>query len=175
MTVEAERRAIEAALDEYRNRLDAISDELFDRSPNGGGWSYAEVYSHIMQATLGSSIALEKCTTSSCVPTTRGRTPIGVFVFTFGIFPGRVKVPPAILEKSPVKKISKEEARNLIVKCRKRIDAVAKLIFDSKPNKRVKHPRLGLLNAAQWFKFILIHLKHHIRQLNRIENKFRQG
>ena len=171
MTIEAERRAIEAALDEYRNRLDSISDEQFDQSPRGGGWSYAEVYSHIMQATIGSSIALEKCTNGTCMPTTKGRTRIGVFVLASGVFPGRVKVPPAILEKSPVKKISKEEARNLIVKCRKRIDTVAKLLFDSKPHNRIAHPRLGMLNARQWFKFILIHLNHHLRQLNRIEKK----
>jgi len=171
MTVEAERRAIEAVLDEYRNRLDTISEEQFDLSPREGSWSYSEVYSHVMQATIGASIALEKCTKSSCVPTSKGRTLIGVFVLTFGVFPGRVKVPPAILERSPVNKISKEEARNLIVKSRKRIDTVAKLLFDSKPQKRIAHPRLGMLNARQWFKFILIHLNHHLRQLNRIEKK----
>ena len=172
MTIEAERRAIEAVLDEYRNRLDAISDEEFELSPPGGGWSRAEVYSHIMQATIGSSIALEKCTNGTCVPTAKGRNLIGLFVFTFGVFPGRVKVPPAILERSPVKKISIEDARNLIIKSRKRIDTVAKLLFDSKPQNRIGHPRLGMLNARQWFKFILIHLKHHIRQLDRIEKKF---
>jgi uncharacterized linocin/CFP29 family protein len=29
-----------------------------------------------------------------------------------------------------------------------------------------------MLNAKQWFKFIRIHLEHHLKQLRRIKNKF---
>ncbi|MBS1532618.1 MAG: DinB family protein [Bacteroidetes bacterium] len=176
MKIEAERKAIEAALDVYRSRLDTIPDEQFDLTPPDGGWSYAEVYSHIMQTTLGSSMALEKCTLSICMPTAKGRSLIGLFVLTFNRFPPvKVKVPKTIAERTPTKKISKEDARNLIIKCRKRIAEVAPLIHDSAINKRMKHPRMGMLNAAQWFKFILIHLNHHIKQLNRIEKKFLRG
>lgn len=170
MTIEAERQAIQAALDVYRSRLDTIPDDQFDLTPPDGGWSYAEVYSHILQATLGSSMALEKCTLSVCPPTSKGRSLIGVFVLTFNRFPPvKVKVPAIVTQRNPIKKISKEEARNLIIKCRKRIADVAPLIHDSAIHKRMKHPRMGMLNASQWFKFILIHLKHHIKQLNRIE------
>lgn len=173
MTLEAERQAIDAALDEYRTRVDQIPDEEFDLTPPTGGWSYAEVYSHIMQATLGSTIALEKCTMNSCAATNKSRSLIGLFVLTLGRFPGRVKAPAAVMERNPVKKLTKEDARNLIVKCHKRIEDVFKLVFDSNPKKRVKHPRMGMLNARQWFKFILIHLKHHLKQLDRIEKNLR--
>jgi hypothetical protein len=172
MTIEAERKAIEEALDIYRSRLDTIPDDQFDTTPPGGGWSYAEVYSHILQASLNSSIALEKCTLSSCRPTSKGRTLIGLFVLTFNRFPPfKVKVPKAVAAIIPAKKISKEETRNLIVKCRKRIDAVAPLIQGSSSYNRYKHARLGMLNAHQWFKFILIHSRHHLKQLDRIEKK----
>jgi DinB superfamily len=173
MTIEAEHRAIENALDIYRNRLDNIPDELFDVTPPGGGWSYAEVYSHILQADLSSSIAVEKCTLSTCVPTSKGRTLIGLFVLTAGRFPPfPVKVPKTVAAIIPAKKISKEEARNLIIKCRRRVDDMAPRIFDAPKNTRIKHARMGMLNARQWFKFILIHSKHHLKQLDRIENKF---
>lgn len=176
MTIEAERKAIEAALDVYRHRLDTIPDEQFDVTPPGGGWSYAEVYSHIMQADLNSSIALEKCTLSSWRPTSKGRTLVGLFVLTFNRFPPfKVKVPKSVAAIIPAKKISKEEARNLIIKCRKRVNDVSKLIHNALPNRRYKHARLGMLNARQWFKFILIHSNHHIKQLNRVEKKFRAG
>jgi hypothetical protein len=176
MNIEAERKAIEAALDAYRNRLDTILDDLFDATPPGGGWSYAEVYSHILQADLSSSIAVEKCTLSTCKPTSKGRTLIGLFVLTAGRFPPfPVKVPKAVAAIIPAKKISKEEAKNLIIKCRKRVNDVAKLIFDSPVHNRIKHARMGMLNARQWFKFILIHSKHHLKQLDRIENKFQNG
>jgi len=61
MNIAKERKAINAALDNYRAQLDTVSDEQFAETPVDGGWSYAEVYSHILQATLGSSIALERC------------------------------------------------------------------------------------------------------------------
>ena len=170
MTIEARRRAIEAALDIYRNRLDAIPDDRFDLTPPDGGWSYAEVYSHILQATLGSGIAVEKCAMNTIQPTTKGRTVLGFLVLTFNRFPPiRVKAPAAVLAKRPVNKTSKEEARNLIIKCRKRIEDAAPLIRDASINRRINHARFGMLNAAQWFKFILIHLKHHLKQLDRID------
>ena len=173
MAIEQARRAIEEALDIYRSRLDTIPDDLFDANPPGGGWSYAEVYSHLLQANISSALAIEKCSMSTCKPTTKGRSIIGLFVLTFNRFPPvRVKVPGEIAAKNPAKKISKEEARNLLVRCRKKINEVIELVHDSSPHRRVKHPRLGMLNAEQWLKFILIHSKHHIKQLDRIEKEF---
>jgi hypothetical protein len=172
MTIEQECRAIEAALDAYRNRLDVIPDDRFDVTPPGGGWSYAEVYSHIMQATLASSIAAEKCTLSSCKSTAKGRSIIGFFVLTLNRFPPfPVKTPKTLAAANPVRKITKEEARNLLVKCRKRINDIHSLLPDAMSNRRIKHPRMGMLNARQWYQFIHIHLEHHLKQLDRIEKK----
>lgn len=171
MTTEA--RAIEAILDDYRGRIDTIPDHQFEMTPPGGGWSYAEVYSHILQANISSALAIEKCSMNTCMPTTKGRSIIGLFVLTFNRFPPvRVKVPGEIAAKNPAKKISKEEARNLLIRCRKKINDVIGLVHDSSPHRRVKHPRMGMLNAGQWLKFILIHSKHHIKQLDRIEKEF---
>jgi hypothetical protein len=172
-SIGSKRKEIDEALDIYRTRLDTIPDELFTVTPPGGGWSYAEVYSHIMQANFGSAIALEKCTLSSCKPTTKGRSLIGLFVLSFGRFPPfRVKVPEKTAAKIPATKISKEDAKNLLIKCRKRIDDVVPLIHDAPKHGRIKHPRMGMLNAMQWLDFILIHSKHHIKQLDRIQKKF---
>lgn len=162
--------AIELALDTYRHLLDIIPDDLFDVTPPNGGWSYTEVYSHIMQATLGSTIAAERCTQSNCKPTTKGANWLGKAVLFFGIFPPvSIKEPKVISEKMKAVKITKEEARNLIIKCRKRIDTIASLMQNPENNGRVAHPRLGMLNAKQWFKFIGIHLRHHLKQLKRID------
>jgi hypothetical protein len=170
MNIVKERTAIYTALDNYRTWLDTIPDEQFTETPKGGGWSYAEVYSHILQATLGSTIALERCTHDNCNPTTKGLTFLGRFMMFTGSFPPvRVKVPAAIAVKMPASKISKEDAKNLLIKCHKRMEETSPLIKDSSPASRHKHPRLGMLNAKQWFKFIRIHLQHHLKQLDRIK------
>jgi hypothetical protein len=86
--------------------------------------------------------------------------------------PGKIKVPEAVAEKMAPKKIDKEEAKNLLIKTRKRIEGITGLINDAKENVRWQHPRLGMLNAAQWFKFIRVHLEHHLKQLERIKSNF---
>jgi hypothetical protein len=173
MNIAKERKAIDDALDNYRAELDKIPDEFFTKTPPGGGWSYAEVYSHILKATLGSTIALERCTHNNCEPTKKGLSILGHYVLLTGTFPPvKTKMTEALAAKMPAEKISKEDAKNLLVKCRKRVDDINPLIKNAPEAARYKHPRLGLLNAGQWFKFIRIHLNHHLKQLQRIENKF---
>lgn len=165
-----QRTAIDAALDSYRDRLDTIPDERFQETPPNGGWSPAEVYSHILQATLGATIALERCSNKTGEATSKGLTFLGGLMMFTGRFPPvRVKVPKAVEAKMPATKIDKEEAKNLIIKCRKRVNDVTPLVEGSSPSSRYKHPRLGMLNAQQWFKFTRIHLQHHLRQLDRIK------
>ena len=168
MSIAKERRAINAALDSYREQLDTIPHEQFTETPPVGGWSYAEVYSHILQATLGSSIALERCVHGNCPPTKDGPTWAGRIFLLLGRFP-KVNAPAVVNQKMPAVKISKEEAKNMIIKCRMRMDTITPLINASSAASRYKHPRLGMLNARQWFRFIRIHLEHHLKQLNRIK------
>ncbi len=173
MTIPKTRKAIEAAFDIYRSRLDTIPDELFTETPPGGGWSYAEVYSHILQADLGSTIAMERCINGTCNPTTEGPNLLGRLVLFFHRFPPvKIKVPEKTAAKMPATKISKEDAKNLLIKCRKRVAEVAPLAVNALPYNRYKHPRLGNLNAGNWLKFILIHTTHHLKQLDRINKKF---
>jgi len=173
MNLAKERKAIDAALNEYRVQLDTISEERFTETPPGGGWSYAEVYSHILQATLGSTMNVERCTHGNCEPTSKGPTILGRLMLFTGRFPPvRVKAPPAIAAKMVISKITKEDARNMLIKCRKRVDDTTGLIKDASPASRIKHARLGMLNAGEWYKFIRIHAEHHLKQLRRIEKKF---
>lgn len=172
MNIADERKAIDQTLDTYRDLLDVITDKQFAQSPKDGGWSIAEVYSHVLQATLGASIAVERCSNGTCDATRKGLTLMGRFVLFFRRFPIKVTTPQAEAAKIPVSKISKEDARNLIIKCRRRIDTVAPKIAEETGIHKIKHTRLGMLNGKQWFKFALIHLKHHLKQIDRIKNKF---
>ena len=172
MSLAKEYKLVNAALDNYRAQLDTIPDDEFDVTPANGGWSYAEVYSHIMQATLLSFIAIDRCTIGN-KPTKDGLNFWGRYVMLLQRFPPvKVKVPEKASSKMPVTKISKEEAKNLIVKCRKRVEDAFPTIHNVPLKNRSKHPRLGMLNAAQWLKFIRIHLQHHLKQLKRIDKNF---
>jgi hypothetical protein len=173
MNIAKERRAIDEALNSYREEIDTLPDDLFDTTPHMGGWSYAEVYDHIMKASLGSSIALERCTNNNCPPTKKGLTLAGYYILFMNSFPpGGVKMPESVAGKMTPTKIDKEEAKNLIIKTRKRIDGIVGLVQGASLKTRWQHPRMGMLNAQQWLKFIRIHLQHHLKQLDRIKNNF---
>ena len=155
--------------------METITDELFIQTPSGGGWSYAEVYTHILKATIGSSISIEKCVNPKTEQTTGGLKFFGWYLMLLGRFPPiKVKVPKGVAEKMPAEKISKEEAEKLLDKCHKRLLMVIPLVNDASKKSRFKHPRLGMLNAEQWFKFIRIHAQHHLKQLDRIDKKIKK-
>lgn len=172
MNLANEHKAIIAALDNYRNLLNQIPDEQFNVTPPIGGWTYAEVYSHIMQASFGSSVAAERCCNKTGVNTRKGLNWKGLLVFLLGRFPGRRKTPEQVANLT--KNITKEEARNLIIKMRKRLDDVWPLMYNAPADYKINHPGLGMLNARQWLKFTRIHLEHHLKQLNRIGKSFPQ-
>jgi hypothetical protein len=82
----------------------------------------------------------------------------------------KYKVPKRLAER--VKKINKTEALDFVLEFEKALDDNYPLIANASVDCKTKHPRLGYLNAKQWLRFIEIHLKHHLKQLERIEKSF---
>ncbi len=172
MSVNSHFRSLTKAVEQYENLLKEVSEEVFAKCPAEGHWSFSETFSHIFQSNLASLIAIEKCLLKTGI-SDMSRTPWQVLaILFFGRFPpGKIKAPGRIA--SMVKVISKEEAANLIVKFRKRLDELKDKVGKADKYQKIKHPRLGLLNARQWWRFIEIHTVHHTRQLERIKNQLR--
>jgi len=89
-------------------------------------------------------------------------------VFFFGRLPPgtRFKVPEKLRDQ--VVKVSREEAKALIDAFRKELQLVTPKISRASSTQKVKHPRMGPLNAKQWLRFVDIHTRHHESQLKRI-------
>ena len=167
MSVAAQQRSILQSVEKYRELLEHISDEDFQRSPAEGVWSFAEVFSHIFKANLASLIAAEQCINGTAEKKSEGTHWMVRLILFFGRFPpGQYKVPASIAGLTS--KITVEEARNLIVKFKTRLAEIAPRVDKATNYHKVKHPRLGHFNAPQWFRFIQIHTLHHQKQLDRI-------
>ncbi|RZA02596.1 MAG: hypothetical protein EOP47_06410 [Sphingobacteriaceae bacterium] len=164
---------IEAALDDYRDRLEAIPDELFNVKPMGDSWSYAQIYSYSLQEALAAIAKLEQCTQSDCSYTNK-KLGFWSWLQLLLSVPAIVKTTETemLSNTTTTDKFTKEDAVNLIIKCRQRIGAVSSLMHNANNNSRIEHPNLGMLNAKHWFKFIRIHLQHYLKQLQHTENKF---
>ena len=154
----------------YEAILARVSEHTFIQSPSDGSWSYSETYSHIFQSGLLSLLAIENCIQQNAEFSRKSIQWIPMLILFFGRFPpGKIKAPKRIA--SMVKKISKEEANTLILKFKLRLQEISHVVNSADSHQKIKHPRLGLLNAKQWLRFIEIHTIHHVKQLKRIEKQ----
>ena len=155
----------------YKSKLSVYKDEIFQVTPPINGWSYSEVYSHIFDASLLSIIALENAANGKGEdkPT---HFAVKLILF-FGAFPPaqKYKVPNRLVDR--IKKISKTEALDYIIEFESALEKAYPKVAGANLHSKTKHPRLGYLNAKQWLRFIEIHLKHHLKQLERIEKSFK--
>lgn len=164
--------SIHKIVDAYKAKLSQYDEEIFQVTPPINGWSYSEVYSHIFDASLLSLIALENCIKG------KGEdqpTHFIVKVILFlGAFPPaqKYKVPKRMADR--VKKITKAEALDFILEFESSLLHIYPSVGGADQKVKTKHPRLGYLNSRQWLRFIEIHLKHHLKQLIRIEDSFQR-
>ncbi|MBB5636670.1 hypothetical protein HDF26_005146 [Pedobacter cryoconitis] len=154
----------------YSKTLQEIPEEQFQLTPPIGGWSYSEVYSHIFDISILTLKEVENCIKGE------GKVKPTAFIVKvilfFGSFPpnARYKVPKALVGRE--KKITKDAAADLIEKFLEQLHIVYSQLHLADPSIKTLHPRLGYLNADQWLRFMEIHLKHHLKQLKRIEKSF---
>jgi hypothetical protein len=155
--------------DAYRLKLSVISDLQFQETPPIGGWSYSEVYFHIWDASMLSFELVKNC--ANGIGKDRPTKLIPRLILFFGSLPpAKYKAPDQLAER--LKKVTKAEAVTLIDNFIQELEQARSKIHLASPIIKNKHPRLGYFNAAQWLRFIEIHLKHHYKQLQRIENSF---
>lgn len=165
-------RSISHIANAYQQKLHTLREDDFQLQPPMGGWSYSEVYSHIFDASLLSLMAMNSCIRNEGE---NKPTALGVrLVLFFGQLPPgkKYKVPKRMADR--VKKISLDNAQQLITDFGLQLAKLYPQVNGANPKIKIKHPRLGYLNARQWLRFIEIHLNHHLKQLKRIERNFLQ-
>ncbi|TDQ09852.1 DinB family protein [Pedobacter metabolipauper] len=156
---------------DYKERLNTINDAVFELSPPTGGWSFSEVYFHILDASVLTLDEIKVCTNGN------GKRKDTAFIVKLILFLG--SLPPGKKYEAPnnlaerLKKINKTEAMELA-------DHFLFLLTEEYPNIRhadqgvkTRHPTMGYLNAAQWLRFMRIHLEHHVKQLDRIKESLK--
>jgi hypothetical protein len=163
-------RSLHQIIAGYRAKLAITDEERFAITPPIGGWSYSEVYSHIFDASLLSLLALQKAAMGEGKESPT-HFAVKLILFFGSLPPGKkYKVPKQLEER--VKKISKLEAEEFITAFEIKLAELYPTLEQADPKSKTKHPRMGYLNAAHWLRFIEVHLKHHLKQLQRIEKSF---
>lgn len=172
MRAEKTYRSVLKTVSAYQQMLNGLGPANFQTEPPIGGWSYSEVYCHIFDSSLLSLMAMNNCIKGEGLE--KPTAFIVKVILFFGMLPpGRkYKAPPKMASR--VKKIGIPAAQQFITDFELQLAQAYPKIKNANPKIKTKHPVIGYLNTEQWLRFIEIHLNHHLKQLKRIENSFKQ-
>jgi hypothetical protein len=167
--------AISGSVQDYQLLLGQVTEEEFLRTPARGVWSYAEVFSHLFRSNLMMRPIIERCVNGTGVEDPRPlKWPYKLVLF-FRRYPPTMKFKVPQKLEYMVEKITKAQAQELIDQFRKDLPELISMSAKASPHQKVKHPRMGLMNATQWMMFTELHTKHHARQLKRIRKMLAKG
>lgn len=165
MNVQAELETFEAICDRWIAALDEYDEAKWRRSPAPGVWSMSQVHSHILDVAGLALGQLRKC--QERTETKARKTLAGHLVYLLGGLPPiRVKAPAAI-NNAPPEPESKVAVRDALLSVKSQMHELAPHVHAARG--AAKHPILGKLTAAEWFRFMEMHMRHHLRQKKRID------
>ncbi|MHC4931015.1 MAG: DinB family protein [Planctomycetota bacterium] len=157
----------------WRAALERGDEESYGAEQGAGGWTLGQICDHVAgtsQAFLDGAELLARGEGEE-----RGG---GMFAFLMcevinGFPPFRFKVPPNLpasyARVAAPESISKAEALERLDAVARRTREMCDAVAAAPKNFRSKHPAAGWLNARQWYQMSEMHMRHHLRQLRRIE------
>lgn len=167
---------LQAVYDEYRAKLAGQSAEWCQLRPGGDGnaWNAQELVEHLVLALRSSKHALE--TRIEKGRPSRGSATLiqrlrRTAVFTFRRLPRGIPAPPFV--RPGLMRWGQMDGTALAEQFRHEVDSVDKILSAIRErfgNRRVAaHFLLGPLSEEEWRRFHVIHCRHHLDQLRRIE------
>jgi hypothetical protein len=154
----------------YITELERYSDDQFAQKPSADQWSVGQMYNHLIQFCLFVQLkAIDACA-SLHAPTNGEKSEAGQQIFQNGGFPPvKIKV-PASPEFTPKNPESKEEVKQNLLSVIDKVREAESKLASIPPDRQVAHPRLGYLNAVEWFQLVVMHFKHHLRQKQELDS-----
>ena len=147
--------------------IDSLTDDEFNTAPDTNTWSPKQILEHLikLESKIIEGIKLELANPSS--PKVKKKP---IQLTTIRLF--KVKAPKYAQPTSSfeTKQVMKEELHQTRMKL---LDLYAKHDFQTFQNKSLSHPAFGRVPLGQWFPFVGLHEKRHIKQLEKIIKKIK--
>lgn len=156
-----------STIDLWIDFLEDYDEEIFITKPFPDVWSIGQVYKHLWnETTYFVSQAIICCATNQNKDLQM--TSDGGNMFSMNGFPNEQIVGPPSNDHIPQPK-NKQEVANDFQTLRVSLNHILDTMLQSKFEGKMPHPGLGYFNAAEWIQFADMHLRHHIRQKERID------
>ena len=155
--------------DVWSTALAVYTPEQFSRKPATDEWSIGQVYFHLVVGTERFHLAhIRRCLEGDDA-TIGGRKSIpGRILFLIGGFPRRkIHVPPS--PQYTPRQPTNTEMQKGMVHLVGLMEGICSSVSGAPTDRKSTHPRLGALNALEWYHLIEMHFRHHLRQKARLD------
>lgn len=168
-------KRFEEVTNHYLLELDGLSTEQLSNKPSENEWSLGQMYLHLINTALYMQLRnAEQCMalSSDSGVATGEKTEAGKAVFDLGGFPPvRIQVQPSPMY-TPQQPESKDQLVQGLTAVLSRMKEMEPTIDQAPMHNTVAHPRLGALNAKEWFELVEMHYRHHLLQEKRLRRGF---
>lgn len=156
------------ALAIWRRALDQYDEGMLLHKPSDASWSMGQLYGHLVAETSFYLAQIEACL-SGDQNKAQQPTPEGIAMLAANEFPDvRIEGPPSnALVQQP------ESRAQLVVQLDALLDTArttTAMLQQGSMKGKTAHPGLGYLSAKEWAQFAAMHLRHHLRQKQRIDD-----
>lgn len=165
------RKGFEELADHYLRQTDRFTLEELRRKPSEDEWSLGQMYLHLVHSALHMQLSNAQACLAASGEEAGGaaeKTEDGRRVFEMGGFPPvRIQVPPSKQYTPPLPE-RKEQITEGLEAVRLRMRELEPAVGEAQGGAAVPHPRFGGLNAAEWYKLVEMHFRHHLLQEARL-------
>ncbi|WP_256759303.1 DinB family protein [Cohnella sp. WQ 127256] len=170
-------QCLEETIAYYLEQLRGISEDQLILKPSEDDWSIGQMVVHLIQATQNMSLRnIDLCkegNPDTIVASTK--TEAGEAMFLNNGFPDvKISVPPSP-QYTPQQPNGKEELSQGLNNIIQRMKEIEPAINGIPMERAMNHPRLGALNAQEWFVLAEFHFRHHLKQLHRLQQSIGAG
>jgi DinB superfamily len=157
-----------SVIDTWVAALKQYSFEALCTKPSPGSWSPGQLYMHLAESTEHYIVEIKTCISNN-ENAAEEMSPAAGQIFANNDLPDiLIEGPPS--NKNILQPQSKELLLQKLLAIKDEMNGLAALIQASHFTGKTKHPGLHYFNAAEWLQFATIHLRHHLRQKQRIDD-----
>ena len=165
MNIQKTYNDFESIIKKWETALDNHTIEELQKKENQDSWSVGQVYIHL----INSALEFHFKQIDICLQTNENQNQKknfkGFLAYRLlnGFPPIKIKVPPsdAYTPKQPV---SITEIKEGLKAVKQKMSKTIPLLNQSTKKGKTAHPGFNYLNAEEWYKLIVMHYKHHLRQ-----------
>jgi hypothetical protein len=154
-------------LDLWIKELDRYDYLQLCLKPDPDSWSMGQVYTHLLDDTGFFIRQIELCLGSN--ENASGQmTEMGRQLFEADGFPDMQLIGPPDSE-APPQPLSKVKLQEEFLTLKALVNYIGEKVSDSNSMGKALHPGFQYFSAWEWFQFAEMHLRHHLRQKQRID------